>query len=238
MTVDAVLFDLDDTLYPYGPCNEAGKAAARTAASDRGYEFATDPDTFEAFYQRGRHRAKRDVAGTAASHHRLLYFTSALEAVTGEPQPEDALALADAYWDGYLEAMSLESDVQATLETLREDGLSLALITNLTTRIQLRKLTTLGLEDAFDVVLTSEEAGQEKPASVMFTLPLARLECPPSRAILVGDSIPADIVGANAIGVESVLYCASEDPDTTGLSPHETPDHHLQAFGELTDLVR
>ncbi|MFP9060099.1 HAD family hydrolase [Natrialbaceae archaeon A-chndr2] len=238
MTVDAVLFDLDDTLYPYGPCNEAGKAAARATASEGGYEFAADPDTFEAFYQRGRHGAKRDVAGTAASHHRLLYFKYALEAETGEPQPEDALALADAYWDGYLEAMSLESDVLATLETLRNDGISLAIITNLTTRIQLRKLTALGLEDAFDLVLTSEEAGQEKPASVMFTLPLARLECPPSRAMVVGDSVPADIVGANAIGLESVLYCAGDDPDVTALSPHETPDHHLQAFGELTDLVR
>ncbi|USZ72554.1 HAD family hydrolase [Natronosalvus halobius] len=243
MTVDAVLFDFDDTLYPYAPCNEAGKAAARETALERGY--ALDTEEFEAFYQTGRRDVKRDLVGTAASHDRLLYFKRALERHTGEPRPSDALALGDAYWEGYLQAMSLHSGVQETLSTVHEAGIDVGIVTNLTTRIQLRKIERLDLADAIDLLVTSEEVGQEKPASVMFTYPLARLECHPSDAVMVGDSIPSDVVGGNAIGLETVLFDAAgeepDDPDLSGVDDQSgddrIPDHRIDHFGDLTDLI-
>ncbi|MFC7216383.1 HAD family hydrolase [Saliphagus sp. GCM10025334] len=243
MTVDAVLFDFDDTLYPYAPCNEAGKTAAHEAALERGYDL--DTGEFEAFYQTGRRDVKRDLAGTAASHDRLLYFKRALERRTGEPRPSDALALGDAYWEGYLEAMAIHPGVEETFSTLREAGIDVAIVTNLTTRIQLRKIERLNLADAIDLLVTSEEVGQEKPASVMFTYPLARLECHPSDAVMVGDSITSDVVGGNAIGLETVLFDAGgEEPDDPGPSEVDDrtkddriPDHRIDHFGDLTDLV-
>ncbi|MFC7230450.1 HAD family hydrolase [Saliphagus sp. GCM10025308] len=238
MTVDAVLFDFDDTFYPYEPCNGAGKNAAHEAALDRGYDF--DDTEFEAFYQSGRRDVKRDLAGTAASHNRLLYFKRALERRTGEPRPSDALALGDAYWEGYLEAMALHSGVRETLSTLREAGVDVGIVTNLTTRIQLRKIERLDLADAIDLLVTSEELGQEKPASAMFTYPLARLECHPSDAVMVGDSIHSDVVGGNAIGLETVLFdAAGEEPDDSDPSEIDDriPDHRIDHFGDLTDLL-
>lgn len=235
MTVDAALFDLDDTLYPYAPCNEAGKRAAHDVATTRGYEM--DFDAFEGFYQHGRVDVKRDLTGTAASHERLLYFKRALEHHTGRPQPADALALGDAYWEGYLEAMALFDGVRATLKTLRADGIKVAIVTNLTTHIQLRKLEHLDIADHIDCLLTSEEVGQEKPGSVPFTLALSRLECPPSRALMVGDSVSADVVGANALGIETVLFDHDGvSADTEG--PYRTPDHRIDDFGAVTEVVR
>ncbi|UTF52605.1 HAD family hydrolase [Natronosalvus rutilus] len=242
MTVDAVLFDFDDTLYPYAPCNEAGKTAAHEVALDRGYDF--ESTEFEAFYQTGRRDVKRDLAGVAASHERLLYFKRAFERHTGEPRPSDALALGDAYWEGYLEAMALHSGVEETLSAFREADVDVGIVTNLTTRIQLRKIERLDLTDAIDLLVTSEEVGQEKPASVMFTYPLSRLECHPSDAVMVGDSIRSDVVGGNAIGLETVLFDAAGeepgDPDPLGADrtkDDRIPDHRIDHFGDLTDLV-
>ncbi|MXV62020.1 HAD-IA family hydrolase [Natronorubrum sp. JWXQ-INN-674] len=232
MTERVVLFDLDDTLYPYPPCKAAGIDAARATALDLGYDL--DRDAFEAFYQSGRREVKRELAGTAATHERFLYFKRALEERIGEPRVGDVLALGEAFWEAYLDEMELFDGVAETLETLRENDVAVGIVTNLTTRIQLRKVDQLGLEDHIDLLLTSEETGREKPGSVMFTLALSRLESRPSEAVMVGDNVEADIVGANAVGLETVLWNA--DPDTP-LEGRRKPDHRIDAFGDLTGIV-
>jgi HAD superfamily hydrolase (TIGR01549 family) len=232
MAATAVLFDLDDTLYPYAPCRDAALEAAHETARELGYDF--DRDAFDEFYQTGRREVKRELSGTAATHERFIYFKRAVEEHTGEPRASDALALGEGFWEGYLEEMALFPGVEATLETLQEAGVDVAITTNLTTRIQLAKIEQLGLENHIDLLLTSEETGREKPGSVMFTLPLARLDRRVSEAVMVGDNVGADIVGANAVGLETVLWNA--DPDEP-LEGRREPDHRIDAFGELTELV-
>ncbi|WP_265108348.1 HAD family hydrolase [Halosolutus halophilus] len=232
MTANAVLFDFDDTFYPYPPCNRAGKDAARETALELGYEF--DTESFEAFYQTGRRNVKREVPGTAASHERYLYFKAAIEEHTGTAKPDDALALGNAYWNAYFEAMELFPGVEDTLAALREAGIDVAIVTNLTTRIQLEKLDRLGLGPDIDLLLTSEETGREKPGAVMFTLPLVRLDRRASETVMVGDDVAADVVGANAVGLETVLFNA--DPDDP-LEGQREPDHRIDAFAELTEVV-
>ncbi|WP_121741263.1 HAD family hydrolase [Natronorubrum halophilum] len=236
MTITTVLFDLDDTLYPYPPCKEAGMDAARATARDRGYDF--DREAFEEFYRTGRREVKRELVGTAATHERFLYFKRALEERTGEPRAGDALALGEAFWEGYVDEMALFPNVEETLETLQDAGVDVAIVTNLTTRIQLEKIDRLGLEPYIDLLLTSEETGREKPGSVMFALPLARLESRPSEAVMVGDNVEADVVGGNAAGLETVLFNGGDgDGADVDLEGRRAPDHRMDAFGDLTEVV-
>ncbi|SER10185.1 HAD family hydrolase [Natrinema salaciae] len=235
MSINAVLFDFDDTFYPYSPCNEAGKDAARETALELGYDF--DRESFEAFYQAGRRATKRETPGTAASHERFLYFKRALERRVGRPKPADALALGDAYWEAYIDEIALYPGVEGTLETLRGNGIDVAVVTNLTTRIQLEKLAALELEPVIDLLLTSEETGREKPGSVMFTVPLSRLDRRPSEAVMVGDDVEADVAGANAVGLETVLFDADGDSDDEALEGHRRPDHRIDAFADLQEVV-
>jgi HAD superfamily hydrolase (TIGR01549 family) len=232
MTAEAVLFDLDDTLYPYPPCNEAGKAGAFEAALELGYDL--DREAFDALYREGRREAKRDTATTAASHRRVLYFKHALRERVGEPVPDDALALAEAYWSSYLDAVEPFPDLEETLDGLGDAGVAVGVATNLSTAIQLRKLRTLGIGDRIDALVTSEEAGREKPGSVMFTLPLARLGCPPDEAVYVGDDPAADVAGANAVGLETVLF-----NETVALDAPATrrPDHSVDALAEVLEVA-
>ncbi|WP_222917373.1 HAD family hydrolase [Natrinema sp. SYSU A 869] len=235
MSADAVFFDFDNTFYPYSPCNRAGKDAARETARELGYDF--DRQAFEAFYQDGRRAIKREVPGTAASHDRFLYFKHALERHTGRPKPTEALALGEAYWAAYIDAIDLVPGVEETLETLRDHGIDVAVITNFTARTQLEKLEAVGLAEDIDLLLTSEETGREKPGSVMFTLALSRLERRPSETVMVGDNVEADIVGANAVGLETVLFSADGDEPDGPLEGHREPDHRIDAFADLTEVV-
>jgi putative hydrolase of the HAD superfamily len=129
--------------------------------------------------------------------------------------------------------MELFDGVLDALGDLRDAGLSVSVSTNLTTRVQLRKLDVLGLDEYVDVVVTSEEVGREKPGSVMFTLPMSRLGVTPSETVMVGDSVRSDVEGGNALGLTTVL-CNS---DATGLDGHRAPDHRIEEFREITEVV-
>jgi putative hydrolase of the HAD superfamily len=231
MTYSAVCFDLDDTLYPYPPCNEAGKAAAFERFRELGYEG--DRERFRALYRTGRRETKRELSGTAATHERFLYFKRGLERHAGTSRAADALALGEAYWDGYVAEMALFDGVAETLADLRAAGLDVAVLTNLTTRIQLRKVAELGIDDDLDVLVTSEETGREKPASDVFTLALARLDCRPGEVLMVGDNPETDVEGANAVGIETALFNAAPD----GLADHRQPDHHFERFEAVREVV-
>ncbi len=232
MDVRAVFFDLDDTLYPYPPCNEAGKRAAREAAGDLGYEF--DREEFEAFYQAGRRETKRELSGRAASHERFLYFKWAVERYAGTHRAGDALALGEAYWSAFLAAMEPFEGVEGTFEALQDEGLAVAVVSNLTTRVQLTKVAGLGLGGYLDRMLTSEETGREKPSAIMFTLPLAQLDLRPSEALMVGNDPETDVEGANAVGMETALF----NCDRTDLDGLRRPDHRLDSLPEVLEVVR
>ncbi|ELZ55214.1 MULTISPECIES: HAD family hydrolase [Halorubrum] len=236
MSYEAVLFDLDNTLYPYAPCNEAGKRAALDALRERGYDL--DREAFDDLYATGRREAKRETRTTAASHDRHVYFKRGLFRRAGEPDVAGALAAGDAYWDGFLDEMALCEGVEPLFDALSAAGTDVAVVTNLTTRVQLRKLARLGIDDRIDLLVTSEEVGREKPSALPFTTALAELDYRPSEALAVGDNVDADIAGGNAVGVDTALFVADGDaPDAADLTGPRRPDHRLDALADLTEVA-
>lgn len=231
MSFEAVFFDLDDTLYPYPPCNQAGKRAAQETARELGYDL--DREEFEAFYQAGRRETKRELSGTAASHERFLYFKWAVVQHAGTHRADDALALAEAYWSGFVERMEPFEDLVETFEALREAGLAVAVVSNLTTRVQLRKVVALGIGPYLDHMLTSEEVGREKPSAIMFTLPLAQLNLRPGEVLMVGNDPATDVEGANAVGIETALF----NSNGTDLDDLRRPDHRLDALSDVLEVA-
>ncbi|WP_313691679.1 HAD family hydrolase [Halorarum halobium] len=235
MPYDAVFLDLDDTLYPYPPCNEAGKEAAREAFLELGYDL--DREEFTDLYREGRRAVKRELAGTASAHERFLYFKRAIESHTGTHRSGDALRLGEAYWDAYVDEMTLFDGVVETLAALQDAGVDVAVVTNLTTRIQLEKLDRLGIDEHVDLLLTSEETGREKPGAVMFTLPLARLGLRASEVLMVGDDVEADVGGANAVGLDTALFNGPDDVVVDDLPDDRRPDHTITDFTALSEVV-
>jgi putative hydrolase of the HAD superfamily len=236
MSYEAVCFDLDNTLYPYAPCNEAGKRAALDALRERGYDL--DRAAFDDLYATGRRETKRETGGTAASHSRHVYFKRGLRRHVGERDAATALAAGDAYWDGYVAAMSLCDGVAAAFDRLAAEGVAVAVVTNLTTRVQLRKLASLGIDDRVDLLVTSEEVGREKPSALPFTTALSALDRRPSEALMVGDNVDADVVGANAVGMDTALFVADGDaPPAAELDGDRSPDHRLDALADVTEVA-
>lgn len=60
--------------------------------------------------------------------------------------------------------------------------------------------------DDVDCLVTSEEAGVEKPASGIFNLCLEKLRLPAGEVCFVGDNLDRDVKGAIAAGLQAVWF--------------------------------
>ncbi|MDR2548598.1 MAG: HAD family hydrolase [Desulfobulbus sp.] len=202
----AVIFDLDNTLYPYPPSHDAGmNAVAEKLLRD----YGITPAIFLECFSRARNEIKSRLGSTASSHSRLLYFMRTLELLGFKSQPLLALDLEQSYWRNFLKAAELFPGVIPLFEFLKTSGISIAIVTDLTAQIQLRKLVYFNLDKFIDCIVTSEEAGTDKPGLVPFTLALEKLNLPASEIWAVGDDEKADMQPALHLSLFSV-YKASD----------------------------
>lgn len=183
-----VIFDLDDTLYPYEPCHRAGTAAlVQFAARELGVKERAFLDVWDS----ARKRVKNRLGATGSSHSRLLYGHEAIEMLGLRSQPALALALEQEYWREYLLAAKLRPGARDLLSTLRFNNIPIAIVTDLTAQIQFRKLVHLELDQVIDHVVTSEEASTDKVGLEPFKVLFERLPRQESSHVwFVGDSVP------------------------------------------------
>ncbi len=201
----AVIVDIDNTVYPYQVCHEAGliRAGTLAAALDR---YWVDISEFNRDYDNARRVVKRLTGVQAAGHSRLLYLKHLVEARWGRTDIEAVLKLHRAYWEGYHAEMVPDPGCAECLEDLRVRGVRLAWVTNFTTERQLMKLRDLGLESAADFLITSEEVSAEKPDPAPLDLALRKLRSRPEETWVIGDSLTDDIAAAQTLNLTSVWF--------------------------------
>ena len=231
MPLNALLLDLDNTVYAYAPCHAAGLAAAHKLASGR-FDAWWDAEPFAAAYHAARREVKARLGEQAAAHSRLLYFKQMLETSHGRTDASWALALDAAYWDHYFQHMELDPGCLDALSAFRAAGLRLAWVSDMLTEPQLVKVLALGLGNVVEFLITSEEAGAEKPDPAGVDLALARLGVPAAEAWLVGDSLHRDVGAAQARGLTSVWLRRGEVDEHGPI-----PDHSLDDWFALRALV-
>ncbi len=194
---DAVLFDTDNTLYPYEPAHQAAMRAVRAKAARL---FGIEQEKFDQAFDTARAAIKQRLHHTASSHSRLLYFQQMLEIVGLGSQVLLALDLEQTYWRTFLGNAKLFEGVKDFLDDLRIAGIPTAIVTDLTAQIQFRKIVYFGLDRYFDHIVTSEEAGFDKPNAAPFEIAVTKMKPRGSCIWMIGDDPANDIEGArNAI---------------------------------------
>jgi len=99
----------------------------------------------------------------------------------------------------------LETDAIPTLETLREQGYRLGLISNTSDDKNVQQLVDrCGLRPYFEIILTSAGCGFRKPDERIFRLAVDFFGISPGQTAMVGDTLEADILGANKMGIYSI----------------------------------
>lgn len=204
--IRAVILDLDNTLYAYEPLN--AEAAARVWKLVCG-ELNITEEKYEEAFRFGREETKRRLGDVGSSHNRLLYFQKTLEYLGIPPMPL-SLRMYEIYWGTFLEKMSLREGAEEFLDRMKRHGMRILICTDLTAHIQHRKIEALGIAGKIDFLVTSEEAGVEKPAPAVFTLCLEKLELSAEEVCFIGDDPRKDAEGAKAAGMRAILYRPGE----------------------------
>ena len=141
------------------------------------------------------------VSGGARFFRRVLELSRA-RTVSGSLD-----AAAEAIWKHHLVenlwSRPLEG-VAAALERLRGLGLRLAIVSNSEGTVE-ALLERMGLKGHFEIVVDSWHLGVTKPDPAIFHHALERLQVQPGDAVMVGDSMKADVGGAIAAGLRGVL---------------------------------
>lgn len=100
--------------------------------------------------------------------------------------------------------------------------MKIAAVTNGVTAVQRSRLNRTDLPQWLDAVIISEEVGLHKPDPAMVFCGLDALHCTdPRRAILLGDSLNADIAAANAAGIDSIWL--APEGGTSHLATYTVP---------------
>ena len=99
---------------------------------------------------------------------------------------------------------ALFDDVLSTLKTLKQQNFILGLLTNLDSDM-VAICRELGLEPYLNFVVTSKEAGADKPKPPIFLAALDKAGVNASEAVHVGDQYKLDVIGARAVGINPIL---------------------------------
>ncbi|WP_194820386.1 HAD family hydrolase [Nocardia sp. XZ_19_385] len=200
MTVRAVLWDVDDTLFDYSGSDRAGvlrhlevegllEAQGGAGPAVRRWQaimeaefvrfLAGEVDIFE--HRRCRARVFLGV----------------------ELSDDEADAWFNRYIAHYQDCWTLFPDAAEALVAL-EPLVRQAVLSNSSVVNQERKLQTLGIRSHFEAVLCADELGHAKPDAAAFHAACAALDLPPADVAYVGDRLDIDALGARDAGLTAV----------------------------------
>lgn len=204
----AVLFDLDDTLYPE---IDYVKSGFRVVASHLNSKFLLDEnEVFSQMLEILNREGRGKVFDTLLEYFGI--FT------------EVQLCLLVYLYRTHNPEIHLFEDTLSTLDCLRQMGLYLGIITDGMASVQRGKVSALGLDNLVDIVIYTDELGREywKPSSIPYQIAIDLLDVKPSDAVYVGDNIEKDFLGANDLGMMTIQIKRQIEVNSTTKSKHRT----------------
>jgi len=237
-TLAAVLFDLSGTLLDesYIRCGLAHLATfiedwvgIDSAATIRG--FMPSLRVVQAAVAEQPFYMMRDLICAALDH---LLASHGHAATRGE-----LVYLEHELWAASIpQAVAADGAVEM-LTKLRDSGIRTGIVSYADIAVFDGLLQQTGLAGLTDVELCSEMARSCKPDPAIFLQALAAVSVAPDRAIFVGDSVEADIVGGNRVGMHTALLSARTFTVGGGSTddPLTHPDHHIDHLLDVVDLA-
>ncbi len=108
------------------------------------------------------------------------------------------------------------------------------IVTNGVSHTQKKRFYLSPIHEYFNDIFVSEEAGAAKPMREYFDYVFARIgEDKRASAVIIGDSLPHDILGGNGYGIDTVWYNPNGIDNTTEIIPTKT----VKSYTELLEML-
>ncbi len=136
----------------------------------------------------------------------------------------DAQALAKSFFEGMPARAYAYDGAIGFLRTLADSGRVYA-VTNGAKALQRRRIAAAGLAPYFTDLFISEEVGHNKPSEEYVRYVLTHIsDFSRQSAVYVGDSLTSDMVCAERMGVDFILYRPERPDGYTGLYARDYSD--------------
>ncbi len=214
LLIEAILFDLDDTLLDR-------TRSLEDFVQQQHLRYKLDHVPYERYRARFLELDERGYAEKPHVFHSLI---------TEFAVPASVEAWLDDFQQRAWTSCTLLPDAAAVLVALRVRGYKLGVITNGEEWSQMRKLRVTGLLQLVDLIVISGLEQIKKPDPLIFTRAAERLSVRPEQCAFVGDHARNDIYGAGAVGMKTIWYSGEQSWPAEQAG---APDYTIRALGEL-----
>ncbi|MFI2752576.1 HAD family hydrolase [Cellulomonas sp. P22] len=205
MTVDGVLFDIDDTLVDTrGAFGPALAGIARRYLPEVGPD--RDHEVLAAWRADAGNHFQAYADGRVGYREQRHARANALHDAFGGPELDE---VAYAAWDelfeqGFSSSWTAIEDAEKVVDLLLEAGLAVGALSNAGSAYQASKLARAGLGDRVPMLVGVDTLGFGKPHPEVFLEACRRLGTEPARTVYVGDELDGDAVAAVRAGLRGI----------------------------------
>jgi len=192
--IQAIIFDLDNTLLDFIKMKQFAVKAAITAMNEAGLNVDEEKayqDIIDLYVDKGWENQQ--------------VFDDYLNQTIGEVSNKILAAGIVAYRRAREATLLVYPNVNKTLIELIKMGIKLAVVSDAPSREAWMRLYYLNLHHLFDPVLTYDDTGVRKPSPKPFQMALDYLKVKPEEALMIGDWPERDVVGAKQIGMKTIF---------------------------------
>lgn len=177
------------------------------------------------------HHWKFREMGRLISDYQLKVWKEGLR-LSGIPE-EEAEAAKERFQEVRRSTSFVFPDTYEVLEQLKTRGLRLLLLTNGSPSLQLEKLSMeKRLIPYFEQIVISGNFGFGKPDPLLFHHALRLMGISADEAIMVGDNLNTDILGATKTGMESIWIDHGDGKKAEGAKP----TYRVKRLKEVLDI--
>lgn len=229
MTPTAVFFDVDFTLIRPGR-RFLAPGYAETCTK---HGIRVDEAAFEAAVSSAA--ILLDAPDQRYHDEIFVRYTSRIIELMGGEGPSVAIAAREIYDDwAHHHHFEMYADVPAALRQLQQQGVRMGLISN-SHRSLIGFQEHFALHGLMTVAVSSAEFGVMKPDPRIFQEALDQMQVTASESVMVGDSLPHDVLGARQIGMRGVWL--DRDRRRARATDFDATIPVIESLADLPDLL-
>lgn len=197
----AIIFDLDDTLYDYSHHHSISLNKVLTLISK---DFKIDIELINKKYLEISLNLKKNLGNVSSSHNKFIYFQHLFRFFEIKPVHVNFYFLF--YWNNFLSNICTYKNVITTLKSLKKKT-NLYLLSDYNSNETFQKLIHLKIIHYFNEIVTSEEIGSEKPCRKNFKYIHNIIKLKQKNKILfIGNDLHKDICGSLSYGFDAIYF--------------------------------
>ncbi|MFA5406309.1 MAG: HAD-IA family hydrolase [Candidatus Nanoarchaeia archaeon] len=224
--IKALLFDLDNTLLDFVKMKITCSKASVKAMIKAGLKM-TEKDAY----------TKLMSIYAKTSYEDPVIFENFLKEFNKKIDYKILSAAIVAYRRVVNDLLIPYEGVTETLKILKRKGLILGIVTDAPRLKAWIRLTTAGLSNYFNLIITLGDSKRRKPHKIPFQKALRELKLKPEEVLFIGDNPEKDIAGANKIGMKTVLAKYGSFIKSKSINKDEKPTYIINKFNELLRLI-